>query len=68
MKYNPKINEVVASFGSIKNLHPDQPVETVQGAMELIYELEQMLKKITGMSRCTLQPSAGAQVNLQVQW
>ena len=64
MKYNPKINEVVASLDSIKNLHPDQPVETVQGAMELIYELEQILKKITGMSRCTLQPSAGAQGEL----
>ena len=42
-------------------LHPEQPEESVQGALEIMYELEQMMKKITGMSRVTLQPSAGSE-------
>jgi glycine dehydrogenase subunit 2 len=61
MKYNPKINDVIASMPGFAGLHPDQPEESVQGALQLMYELEQMLKKITGMSRVTLQPSAGSQ-------
>ena len=61
MKYNPKINDVIASMPGFAGLHPDQPEESAQGALQLMYELEQMLKKITGMSRVTLQPSAGSQ-------
>ena len=61
MKYNPKINDVIASMPGFAGLHPDQPEETTQGALQLMYELEQMMKKITGMSRVTLQPSAGSQ-------
>jgi len=61
MKYNPKINDVIASMPGFAGLHPDQPEESVQGALQLMYELEQMMKKITGMSRVTLQPSAGSQ-------
>ncbi len=61
MKYNPKINDVIASMPGLAGLHPDQPEETTQGALQLMYELEQMMKKITGMSRVTLQPSAGSQ-------
>lgn len=61
MKYNPKINDVLAALPGFAGIHPDQPVETVQGALHIIYELEQMLLKITGMSRATLQPSAGSQ-------
>ena len=64
MKYNPKINEVLSSLDGFKGLHPDQPVESVQGALKLLYNLEDILKKITGMSRFTLQPSAGAQGEL----
>ncbi|MDD3315771.1 MAG: aminomethyl-transferring glycine dehydrogenase subunit GcvPB, partial [Syntrophaceticus sp.] len=60
MKYNPKINEWAARLPGIAGLHPDQPEETVQGALELMYELEQMLCEITGMNRYTLQPASGA--------
>ncbi len=61
MKYNPKINDVLASLPGFTNLHPDQPDSDAQGSLHIIYELEQMLLKITGMSAATLQPSAGSQ-------
>lgn len=60
MKYNPKINEDMAALGGFANLHPYQPEETVQGALELMYQLDRMLAEITGMERVTLQPAAGA--------
>lgn len=60
MKYNPKINEDVASKPSFTNLHPYQPVETTQGALHVMYELGGMLSEITGMDKVTLQPAAGA--------
>ncbi|MDK2881085.1 MAG: glycine dehydrogenase subunit 2 [Clostridia bacterium] len=60
MKYNPKINEWAARLPGFAGLHPYQPEETVQGALELMYELEQMLCEITGMDAFTLQPAAGA--------
>jgi len=61
MKYNPKINDALAALPGFANIHPDLPVENVQGALHIMYELEQMLLKITGMSDATLQPSAGSQ-------
>ena len=61
MKYNPKINDALASLPGFANIHPHQPVKNVQGALHIMYELEQMLLKITGMSAATLQPSAGSQ-------
>lgn len=61
MKYNPKINEDVARFEGFSRIHPYQPVETVQGALRLLYELQEDLAEITGMDAVTLQPSAGAQ-------
>ena len=61
MKYNPKINDALASLPGFANIHPDQPAETVQGALHIMYELEQMLLKISGMSDATLQLCAGAQ-------
>ena len=61
MKYNPKINDALASLPGFANIHPHQPVQNVQGALHIMYELEQMLLKITGMSAATLQPSAGSQ-------
>src|SRR3954447_8019266 len=61
MKYNPKVNEVVARFPGFSRIHPYQPVETVQGALELLYNLQEELAVITGMDAVTLQPSAGAQ-------
>ena len=51
----------MASLPGFTSIHPKQPVETVQGALHIIYELGQMLLKITGMSEVTLQPSAGSQ-------
>ena len=60
MKYNPKINEWVAALPGFTNIHPYQPVETVQGALELMYELQLMLGQIAGMDNFTLQPAAGA--------
>ncbi len=61
MKYNPKINDALASLPGFANIHPDQPAETVQGALHIMYELEQMLLKISGMSDATLQLCAGSQ-------
>lgn len=60
MKYNPKINEEMASLQGFKCLHPFQPEETVQGALELYYELGRSLSAITGMAEFTLNPFAGA--------
>ena len=60
MKYNPKINEQVAAIEAFNTIHPLQPEETVQGALELMYRLLETLSVVTGMSWGTLQPSAGA--------
>lgn len=60
MKYSPKINEWAARLSGFANLHPYQPVETVQGAMELMYNMQNLLAEITGMDALTLQPAAGA--------
>src|SRR5579884_27127 len=60
MKYNPKLNEDMAALPGFAHIHPLQPEETVQGAIQLMYELEQYLAEIAGMTRVTLQPSAGA--------
>ncbi|MFE6167500.1 aminomethyl-transferring glycine dehydrogenase subunit GcvPB [Viridibacillus arvi] len=60
MKYNPKINESVARFAGFANIHPLQDESTVQGALELMYDLQEHLIEITGMDEVTLQPAAGA--------
>ena len=60
MKYNPKVNELLASLEGFVNLHPLQDDEDAQGALELMYNLQEELKKITGMDTVTLQPAAGA--------
>lgn len=60
MKYNPKINESVARFNGFAHLHPLQDDSSVQGALELMYDLQEHLKEITGMDEVTLQPAAGA--------
>ena len=64
MKYNPKINDIIASMPGFSMLHPLMPEDSVQGALELMYKLEWLLKEITGMHRITLQPSAGSQGEL----
>lgn len=60
MKYNPKINENVARFNGFAHLHPLQDESSVQGALELMYDLQEHLTEITGMDAVTLQPAAGA--------
>ncbi|HHT25044.1 MAG TPA: aminomethyl-transferring glycine dehydrogenase subunit GcvPB [Clostridiaceae bacterium] len=60
MKYNPKVNENMANLPGFRNTHPLQPVETVQGNLTLLYNLEQQLNDILGMDYFTFQPSAGA--------
>src|SRR6266699_690127 len=60
MKYNPKLNEDMAALPGFARIHPLQPENTVQGAIQLFYELERYLAEIAGMARVTLQPSAGA--------
>lgn len=60
MKYNPKINEDVARFAGFAKIHPYQPEESIQGALELLYTLQNDLAALTGMDQVTLQPAAGA--------
>ena len=60
MKYNPRVNEVAASMPGFAGIHPFQPSETVQGALEVMHEMQTMLAEITGMDATSLAPSAGA--------
>ena len=60
MKYNPKINEAIARYPGFAGIHPYQDVATVQGALELMWELQEMLAEISGFDEVTLQPAAGA--------
>ncbi len=60
MKYNPKVNEEVARMPGFAGIHPFQPEDTVQGALEVCDELQSMLAEIVGMDATSLAPSAGA--------
>lgn len=60
MKYNPKINEETSRLPGFGLIHPLQPEITVQGAMALMYDLQEWLKEIGGFAGITLQPAAGA--------
>lgn len=60
MKYNPKVNELLASLDGFSSLHPLTSDEDCQGALELMYKLQEKLKIVTGMDAVTLQPAAGA--------
>jgi glycine dehydrogenase subunit 2 len=60
MKYNPRVNEDAARHVGFAGLHPYQPVETVQGALELMVGLAEALGEISGLPGVTLQPAAGA--------
>ena len=60
MKYNPKINEEIASMPGFACLHPLQPEQTAQGALQLYHDLGKALSAITGMAEFTLNPFAGA--------
>lgn len=60
MKYNPKVNEDMASLSGFVNVHPCQDEKTVQGCLELIWKADRLFSEITGMERFTFQPAAGA--------
>jgi glycine dehydrogenase subunit 2 len=60
MKYNPKVNEDVSQYAGFAELHPLQETKTVQGALELLYNMEQYLAEIAGMDAVTMQPVAGS--------
>jgi glycine dehydrogenase subunit 2 len=60
MKYNSRLNEKVARIRGFANLHPLAPEEDSQGALQLIYELQESLAEITGLAGISLQPAAGA--------
>lgn len=61
MKYNPKVSQRIARNPKMSELHPYQDESTIQGTLEILYELGQMLSEISGMDRFTLSPAAGAQ-------
>lgn len=61
MKYNPVINEDVARLPGFSHIHPYQDTKTVQGALEVLYDLQVHLEEITGMNEISLQPAAGSQ-------
>lgn len=60
MKYNPRVNEKAASVEGLTQVHPLQPAETVQGSLELMYNLQESLREISGFAGISLQPAAGA--------
>ncbi len=64
MKYNPKRHERIAGFPGFANLHPLQHDDTIQGMLELLYEMQEYLGEISGLPAVSLQPAAGAQGEL----
>ena len=60
MKYNPKLNEVLARNPAFTSVHPLQPASTVQGSLEVMYDAAKSLAEITGMDEISLEPAAGA--------
>src|SRR2546428_329404 len=60
MKYNPKVNDRIAALAGFAEIHPRQDDDTIQGALRLLFELQELLAKLTGMDAATLQPAAGA--------
>ncbi|NMB54377.1 MAG: aminomethyl-transferring glycine dehydrogenase subunit GcvPB [Leptolinea sp.] len=61
MKYNPRVNEAMARLPGFAFSHPLQPIESIQGNLALMYNLQELLKEIAGFASVSLQPSAGAQ-------
>jgi glycine dehydrogenase subunit 2 len=68
MKYNPKRNERVARMPGFADVHPYQPEETLQGFLQVLYELQEYLQEISGLPACSLQPAAGAHGELTALW
>ena len=61
MKFNPKFADKIASLTEFNSIHPNQNEKTIQGTLQIMYELQENLKEISGMERVSLQPLAGAQ-------
>jgi glycine dehydrogenase subunit 2 len=68
MKYNPKRNERVARMPGFADLHPYQPEQTLQGMLQLLYEMQEYFQEISGLAACSLQPAAGAHGELTALW
>jgi glycine dehydrogenase subunit 2 len=64
MKYNPRVNERLANLPGFRDLHPLQEDEGAQGALELMWRLQEALVEISGLHACSLQPAAGSQGEL----
>ncbi len=64
MKYNPKRNERIAAMAGLAELHPYQPEDSLQGRLQLLFELQEMFCEISGLDVTSLQPAAGAQGEL----
>jgi glycine dehydrogenase subunit 2 len=64
MKHNPRVNERVVMLPGFKDLHPHQEEESAQGALELMWRLQEILQEISGLHACSLQPAAGSQGEL----
>lgn len=64
MKYNPKWHEDIARLPGFASLHPHQPIDSAQGALQVMFELQENLSEVTGMNATSLSPMAGAQGEL----
>jgi glycine dehydrogenase subunit 2 len=64
MKYNPRVNERLALLPGFRDLHPHQEEEAIQGALELMWRLQEALIEVSGLQACSLQPAAGSQGEL----
>jgi len=64
MKHNPRVNERLAMLPGFKDLHPHQEEEGAQGALELMWRLQEILQEVSGLDACSLQPAAGSQGEL----
>lgn len=64
LKYNPKINDILANSDKMAELHPLQDPSTAQGALEVIYKMDLMMREISGMDHFTLQPGGGSQATM----
>ena len=68
MKYNPKRNERCCRMPGFGDVHPYQPESTLQGMLQLLYEMQEYLQEISGLPACSLQPAAGAHGELTALW
>ena len=64
MKYNPRVNERLAMLPGFRDLHPYQDEDAIQGALELMWRLQEALIEVSGLHACSLQPAAGSQGEL----